>query len=323
MKLGGKHRKCSNRRICPVNAQHYKLVYMNFLKVLGAMFFFYSCNAQPKQTRLKINADDNSLLWEVSGKGLKKSSYIFGTFHLMCRQDIQLSEQLKTAVGNSDLVYLEMDMDDPAIMLSGILLMNMKNGKKLTDLYTEEEYQKVSSFFKDSLNMPIGLLQSTKPFFLAAMLYPKMMPCKTVSGVEEELMKLAKQYKKEIKGLETMEFQAAVFDSIPYEEQAKELLKSIDSLDAYQKYFDNMINVYKTQKLGEIEKLFKNTDFGMEQHQEILLNDRNRNWVNQLKTILKTESVFVGVGAGHLVGNEGLITLLRKEGYTLKPLLNK
>ena len=137
---------------------------MNLLKVLGAMFFFYSCNAQPKQATLKINADDNSLLWEVSGKGLKKPSYIFGTFHMMCKDDIRFSEQLKTALANSELVYLEMDMDDPSVMLGGLMMMNMKDGKKLQDLYTEEEYQKVASFFKDSLHMPIGFLQSTKPF---------------------------------------------------------------------------------------------------------------------------------------------------------------
>lgn len=287
------------------------------------MFFFYSCNAQEKQVGLKINGDDNSLLWEISGNGLQKSSYLFGTFHLMCRNDILLSTQLKTAVRNSDKVYLEMDMDDPAVMLGGILMMNMKNGKKLKDLYTAEEYLKVESFFKDSLHMPIGMLQTTKPFFLAAMLYPKMMPCTSVSGVEEELMKIAKLEKKEVKGLETMEFQAAIFDSIPYEEQAKELLKSIDSLEAYQRYFDTMITVYKSQKLSEIENLFSNTDFGMEKHQELLLNDRNKNWVNQLNSIMKTESVFVGVGAGHLVGKAGLINLLRNQGYTLKPLLNR
>lgn len=296
---------------------------MNILRVLGAMFFFYSCNAQTKQVGLKVNADDNTLLWEVSGKGLKKASYIFGTFHLMCKNDIQFSPQLKTGVANADVVYLEMDMDDPAILLGGFMMMNMKDGKQLKDLYSTEDYEKVYAFFKDTLHMPMALLQRTKPFFLAAMLYPKMMPCKTVSGVEEELMKLAKQNKKEIKGLETMEFQAAVFDSIPYQEQATELLKSIDSLAQYQKYFDTMITVYKTQRLVEIEKLFKDSEFGMEEHQDILLNDRNKNWVVQLKTLMKNESVFTAVGAAHLVGQNGLISLLRKEGYTLKPLLNK
>ena len=296
---------------------------MKILKVLGALFFFYSCNAQPKQTRLKINADDNSLLWEIGGNGLKKSSYLFGTFHLMCKNDISFSEQLKAALSNSDQVYLEMDMDDPAIMLGGFLMMNMKDGKRLQDLYTEEEYKKVASYFKDTLHMPLELLGRTKPFFLAAMLYPKMMPCKTISGVEEELMKLAKLQKKQIKGLETMEFQAAVFDSIPYTEQAKDLLKSIDSISTYQKYFDTMLTVYKSQQLKEIENQFKDSEFGMEEHQDLLLNDRNKNWVNQLKAIMEKNSVFVAVGAGHLVGNQGLIALLRKGGYTVKPLLNK
>ena len=296
---------------------------INLFGVLGAVLFFYGCNAQAKQPSLTINKDDNTLLWEVSGKGLKKPSYLFGTFHLMCRNDIQFSEQLKTAVANANLLYLEMDMDDPSLLLGGLMMMNMKGGKKLEDLYSSADYEKVTSFFKDTLHIPIGMFQHTKPFFLAAMLYPKLMPCKTVSGVEEELMKLAKQEKKEIKGLETMEFQAAVFDSIPYEDQAKELLKSIDSITTYQKYFDTMINVYKSQRLAEIETLFKDSEFGMEDHQDILLNDRNKNWVNQLKTIMTKENVFVAVGAAHLVGKEGLISLLRKEGYTLKPLANK
>ena len=120
-----------------------------------------------------------------------------------------------------------------------------------------------------------------------------------------------------------MEFQAGIFDSIPYEEQAKELLKSIDSLASNKNEFDTMMNVYKSQRVGEIENLFSKSESGMEAHQDILLDNRNKNWVAQLKIIMKTDKVFVAVGAGHLVGKQGLIALLRKEGYTVKPLLNK
>ena len=196
-------------------------------------------------------------------------------------------------------------------------------GKKLKDFYTEEEYNKLNNFFKDSLHTSLSFLQSTKPYFLVAMLYPKMMPCKTVSGVEEELMKLAKANQKQINGLETMQFQASVFDSIPYEEQAKELLKSIDSLNEYAKYFDTMVQVYKSQQLGAMQDLFNKSEFGMEEHQDLLLDNRNKNWVTQLKTIMQKQPVFVAVGAGHLVGENGLIALLKKEGYKLRPLLNK
>ena len=296
---------------------------MKILKLFFTALIFYSCNAQTKQPALVINKNDNSLLWEISGNGLQQPSYLFGTFHLMCKSDITFSAQLKTAIQLSDKVYMEMDMDDPAAIFGGILLMNMKDDKTLQQLYTPAEYKKIETYFKDSLHTPMSFIEKMKPFFLEAMLYPKMMPCKSISGVEEELMKLAKLDKKEIKGLETMEFQASVFDSIPYEEQAQELLKSIDSMASSKKIFDTMLNVYKSQQLNEIENLFNKSEMGLEEHQDILLDNRNKNWVGQLKDIMKTSSVFVAVGAGHLVSKAGLIALLRKEGYTVKPLLNQ
>lgn len=291
----------------------YSLLYVFLLAIT-------SCKAQPV---LKTNADDNTLLWQISGNGLKAPSYLFGTFHLICKSDIPIGSQVKEAVAAASLMYMELDMDDPATMFGGLMLMGMRGDTTLKDLYSEDEYKKVTAFFKDTLRMPITLLGGTKPFFLSAMLYPKMLACKTASGVEEELMKLAKANKKEIKGLETMAMQAAVFDSIPYGVQAKELLKSIDSLNTYRKYFDTMVQVYKSQQLNKIEKLFSQSEFGMSDNQDILLDRRNRNWVTQLKTILPQQSVFIAVGAGHLVGEMGLIKLLRKEGYILTPLENK
>lgn len=282
--------------------------------------FFYGCKSQPNKTL--INKDNNTLLWQVSGKGIKPS-YIFGTFHLMCKEDVQFSEQLKNVLRTSDEVYMEMDMDDPSILLSGLLYMNMKGGKKLKDLYTAAEYKKVETYFRDSLGMPMLLFQSMKPYFLVAMLYPKMMNCKTSSGVEEELMKIARQDKKEIKGLETMQFQASVFDSIPYEWQAKELLKNIDSFSIYKNEFDSMLMQYKDQQLSAMEKLLSKSEFGTDKYEELLLSKRNRNWVDQLKILMQKESVFVAVGAGHLVGEKGLLNLLKKEGYTVEPLVNK
>lgn len=296
---------------------------MKLLKLFSAVFFLASCNAQNQPLKLETNKDDNTLLWEVCGNGLQRPSYLFGTFHLMCKDDIHLSESLRKAIKAADELYLEMDMDDPSILLGGMMLMNMKEGKKLKDLYTEAEYKKVESFFSDSLGTPIGMLQRMKPMFLESLLYPKMMACKTMSGVEEELMKLAKEAKKEIKGLETMEFQASVFDSIPYNEQAKDLLKTIDSLSQYRQYFDTMLTVYKNQQLTEMETLFNKSEFGMEENKDLLLDNRNKNWVAQLKTIMKSKAVFIAVGAGHLPGSMGVIALLKKEGFTVRPLLNK
>ena len=294
------------------------------LIILTYCVFFYGCKSQNNKLTVKKLGNNNTLLWQVSGNGLAKPSYIFGTFHLLCKGDIQFSEQLKKSLAYADEIYLEMDMDDPSTMLGGLQYMNMKDGKKLKDLYTDDEYKKVENYFKDSLGMPMMFFQSMKPYFLVALLYPKMMNCKTSSGVEEELMKIAKENKKEIKGLETIQFQASVFDSIPYQWQAKELLKNIDSFSLYKKEFDTMLVEYKNQQLSAMENLLGKSEFGSDKnYEEILLNKRNRNWVGQLKDIMKKESVFVAVGAGHLVGEKGLLNLLKKEGYTVEPLVNK
>ncbi len=295
---------------------------MRFSLSLIITSLILGCKGQDKAP-FKANTDNNTLLWQISGKGLKKPSYLFGTFHLMCKDDIHISDPLKNAVKRSDVVYLELDMDDPANLLGGMMLMNMKGGKQLKDLYSEVEYQKVESFFNDSLKMPLAFLQSMKPYFLIGLIYPKMMSCNASSGMEEAIMKLAKENKKEIKGLETMAFQASVFDSIPYEIQAKELLNTIDSLQKNKDEFRQMVKAYNSQQMQDIEKMIKQSDFGVKDNEELLLTSRNKNWVQQLNNIMTKQSSFIAVGAGHLVGNQGLIALLKTAGYTVTPLYNQ
>ena len=119
-----------------------------------------------------------------------------------------------------------------------------------------------------------------------------------------------------------MAFQASLFDSIPYEKQATELLQAIDSMEKSKVYFGLMLNAYKNQQLNQIEKIINDPEFGVEQNQDILLDKRNKNWIVQLKEIMKKGSIFTAVGAGHLVGKNGLIALLRAEGFTVLGLAN-
>ena len=296
---------------------------MRLVYLFSLMLCFSNIDAQTGSKVSKTDSTLNTLLWQISGNGLTTPSYLFGTFHLLCKEDIHFSETLKQAVAGSRKVYLELDLDDPATLMGGIMLMNMKGGKKLKNLYTDEQYKRVSNFFKDSLKTPIGLFQQMKPAFLESLLYPKMMPCNTSASIEESIMQLAKAGGKEIKGLETMAFQASLFDSIPYEKQAEELLHSIDSMEQSKIYFGLMLNAYKTQRLDKIENIINDPAYGETENQDVLLDNRNKNWVRQLKEIMKKESVFTAVGAGHLVGKNGLISLLRSAGFTVIGIENK
>jgi len=294
---------------------------MKIFYLFATVFFLQSCKAQ-SNIKLPVNKDNNTLLWEISGKNLKQPSYVFGTFHILCKEDIQFSANLRAALKASQQVYFEMDLDDPKNTLGGMFFMNMKD-KTLSDLYTVEELQKVKKFYKDSLKMNLSFFNKMKPVMLAALLYPRMMPCKTPSGVEIELMTIAKKEKKEILGFETIEFQSSIFDSIPYSVQAKDLLKSIDSMDKYKLYFNKMVQTYKNQQTDSLVAIVNDKTFTDGENNDALLKNRNVNWVKQLKTILPKTNIFMAVGAAHLFGKDGLIDLLRKDGFTVKPIVNK
>ena len=294
---------------------------MKIFYLFATILIIQGCAAQ-NTLRLPVNKDNNTLLWEISGKDLKQPSYLFGTFHILCKDDIQFSANLQTALKASQQVYFEMDLDDPKNTLGGVFFMNMKN-TTLADLYSKEELQKVSVFFKDSLKMNLSFFNKMKPMLLSALLYPRMMPCKTPSGVEMELMTIAKKEQKEILGFETIEFQSSVFDSIPYAVQAKDLLKSIDSLNKYKVYFNKMMVTYKNQQTDSLVAIVNDKTFSEGENNDALLKNRNRNWINQLTDILPKKNIFMAVGAAHLFDKDGLIMMLREMGYTVKPIENK
>lgn len=291
--------------------------------ILAIIMFGIGCKAQPKAPQLATNKDENTLFWQVSGNGLKAPSYIYGTFHMLCPEDIVFSDAVKTALKFSGELYLELPMDDAKGMLAAMDKMMMKGGKQLKDFYTPEEYDRLKKFFKDSLQSGLGMMERMIPAMAGMMLYPKMLGCKVNGGTETGLSKLVKEDKKPIKGLETFEFQLSLFADMSYEQQAKELLKMADNFTQSKKSTDSLVQVYKAQRLVGMEKGFDNAEFGMSGNLEAFLYKRNEDWATRLPALMKQQSLFIAVGTAHLVGERGLINLLRKAGYTVKPLVNE
>lgn len=275
------------------------------------------------------NAKDfNTLLWQISGNGLQKPSYLFGTIHMICADDAGLSDSLKNAIGSSEQVYFEVDMDNLIEMLGVVKKMKMRNDTTLADLLEKTDYEKVKKYFENNESiLPFSILETYKPLLAASMLMEGSSGCESPEAMEEVIMKEAKENGKKIMGLETMAFQMSIFDSIPYKMQALELVKYVDDAGkgdtADSKEYEKLMQAYRDQDLSKLEELTKTTDLGMANFTDILLYDRNRNWVEKLKTIMPGQSVLIAVGAGHLPGDKGVINLLRKAGYTVKPVHNK
>lgn len=264
-----------------------------------------------------------TLLWEISGNGLRQPSYLFGTMHILCEQDAKLSENLKDAIRKSKKVYFEIDMDDMNEMMGALKHLRMNDGVKISDLLSKEEYAKLEAYFKKNKTpMPLSMLNRFKPYFISGLLSEQMMDCEKKNGMETLIMKEAGIHDRPIFGLETAAFQAGLFDSIPYEKQAKDLLQYIDSIDAYKKTTMEMVDVYRKQDLERMDSLTRKSDPGMSGYMDLLLYSRNRKWVQQMPSIMKEATMLFAVGAGHLPGDQGVIELLRQKGYTVKPIPN-
>ena len=262
---------------------------------------------------------ENALLWEISGNGLEKSSYLFGTIHATC--NATLSEHVKDALNKTSQLALEIDMDDPGMQLKMMQNMRMKENKTLKNFVSEEDFAAIDSLFTKKVGMSVKMLQSMKPSLLSAMFLPSLLDC-SMQSIEGELIKDAKEQKEDIKGLETVASQMEVFDLIPYEDQVEELLKSVkDNLLRDKENLVKMLEIYDSENITEMLTYMEDDkENNLGKYMDIMLDKRNKNWIPVIIAYAKEQPTFFGVGAGHLAGEHGVIQLLRKEGYTLKPI---
>jgi len=270
---------------------------------------------------------EKSLLWEISGNGLTKPSYLYGTIHMICKDDAALGDSLVAAIERSDRVYFEVDMDNLMEMLSAFKDFKMRNDTTLADLLSKEDYEKVKQYMESkSALLPFSQLETYKPMLASSLLMESGIGCEESVAMEQLILEVAKKNRKRIEGLETMSYQASIFDSIPYKLQAQQLLKYVtDDGDksGSDKQFDEMIEAYKEQDIEKLGKFVATDDGGLGNYEDILIYHRNRNWVEKLKKIMPEKALTIAVGAGHLAGEKGVIKLLRKEGYTVRPIKYK
>jgi uncharacterized protein YbaP (TraB family) len=299
-----------------------KNVLKGFLWIVSMLVGITATRSQTSSKHL-----EKSLLWEISGNGLSKPSYLYGTIHMICKDDASLGDSLIAAIQRSDRVYFEVDMDNLMEMLTALKDFKMRNDTTLADLLSKEDYEKVKEYMESKSNLlPFSKLETYKPMLASSLLMESGIGCEESVAMEQLIMEQAKKNSKRIEGLETMSYQASIFDSIPYKLQAEQLLKYVNdggSNSQVDKQFEDMIEAYKAQDIEKLGAFVKEDESGLGNYEDILIYNRNRNWVQKLKAVMPGKSLTIAVGAGHLAGENGLIKLLRKEGYTVKPVKYK
>ncbi|CAM3599416.1 TraB/GumN family protein [Flavobacterium gelidilacus] len=278
------------------------------LFIFTSILFSFATNAQDLE---------KSLLWKISGNGLEKPSYLFGTMHAVC--EINFDDAIKKALDETSQMYLEIDMDDPTLQATMMKGMIMKDGVTMSSLMTEEEVKIVDAFLKENISISIKMVDKFKPFMISAMFIPKLLEC-PMQTIETELVKISKEQKEEVYGLESILDQLTVFDKIPYKTQVEELVKTAkDNMVNDKAEMKKMLAIYNDKDIeGMLDLMDESENKISSNFNDVLLNDRNDNWIPIIEKVSKEKPTFYGVGAGHLAGENGVIKLLRKKGYKVE-----
>lgn len=286
-------------------------IIVNFVKfsVVFAVFIVsYIANAQKLE---------NSLLWKISGNGIEKPSFLYGTMHAVCETNI--NENVLKAFEQTNQLYLEIDMDDPNLQAAMMNKMMMENGVTISSLVSEEESKIIDTFLKENVGFSLKTIDTFKPFMISSMYLPKLLDC-PMKAVDMELMKIATEQNEEVLGLETIESQLIIFDKIPYKIQVEEILKTAkNNMVKDKEEINKMLSIYKSENIEKMLELSLESENKMfAEYTDDLLTKRNKNWIPTIEKVTKEKPTLFAVGAAHLAGDNGVIKLLRTKGYRVE-----
>jgi len=266
-----------------------------------------------------IAQQENSLLWEVSGNGIAQKSYIFGTMHMMKKQDFFITDVMKEKLLACQSFVTEIDMNIPLVQqLEVAKKMYLPETKTLQDYVTAEEFQKFKTIVIDSMHLKESKFEKyirLKPFFMSAILSQHV--AGKVKAYEKELYKIAKNKGIPSDGLESFDFQFSLVDATPIEEQAKSLVSEVQDYKKTQQQFVVMVDAYKQQDLAKLYAYVMQSPETNSEFSENFIFKRNQKWIPLIDEKIKKQSCFIAVGAAHLPGENGILRLLTQQGYTV------
>lgn len=265
-----------------------------------------------------INTVSAQLLWKIEGDGMQQPSYLYGTMHILCPDDFRISEQVLKAYQNTEALVLELDPTNPEVLTEMQQLSVNPGFENIYKVLSEKDYEKIDWVLTQNFGAGLDQLGVMKPFVLISMITKTLLPCEELKSPEIYFVGLANEYSRETIGLETAALQMGIFDEIPTELQIQEMLRMLDQKGVEE--LQAMKKAYLAEDLLALNKAMTSNAM-MKDWEHLILSNRNKQWVKDLSTLMPKKSLFVAVGAGHLPGKEGVIELLKKEGFRVTPVL--
>jgi uncharacterized protein YbaP (TraB family) len=259
-------------------------------------------------------------LFKITGNGLRKPSYVFGTLHLVGKRNYELPSKVMTSAKEAAIIYTEVEVNSINIEADQANQNMMSaHDSTLDKILSEHDYKKLGSFLSDTLFnfLPIEELNKFKPNAIHIGIL-NFNGCSPLLDVEEIL--IATYPTKKIIGFETYPSQIQMLMSSPIPEQSKNLIETIDNWNKVRDELWQMRNAYLEGNLDLINKLLLESKTFDVLYNGHIIGNRREVWVSKMPTLMKKQSVFFAVGAGHLPGKNGVLALLKAKGYTVTPI---
>lgn len=281
------------------------------------------------------------LLYKISGKGLRKPSYIIGTYHLAPVSFVDSIPGLRSALAESEQVYGEIetaDMTSPENIAKMQQAMMLPEGKTLTKLLTPEQMQKLNATMRELLGVDMSnpmvaqqmnkmLPQALVTQLTVIMYLKKHSGFNPTQSFDDYFQQQAVAQGKPVGGFETMDFQLqALFGSISIERQIELLMCFLNNREWEESQVDNIVEAFFAQDLNRIEAAMDekqdNSCDATDEENELLIYGRNATWLKKMPEIMQQKSTFFAVGAAHLAGERGVLAGLRNAGYLVEGVKN-
>ena len=269
---------------------------------------------------ISINAQ---LLYEISGGGLEKSSYLFGTHHMVSVETATKIEGVFRAFKDCSAVIGEFVDDNPEEMQRQILMAS-KMEDSIFKLLTSEEEALIDSALQAELGLTLANVQYMRPNVIA-MIYEMTVRERVLKSqmgdmaMDSYFQVAGSELGKMVYGLETVEDQLKILlRSIAVERQAEILVETIRNMNDIITENAKLDSLYVKGDLEGLYEMLIEAEDMTEAEKFLLVDERNYDWLPKIEKHIKQEPCFIAVGALHLPGNDGLINLLRKAGYKVK-----
>src|SRR5579871_3450527 len=277
-----------------------------------------------QQTNTLAKSGGLHCLWKVQGES--NTVYLLGSIHLLRESDYPLPEAMNSAFTNSQIAVFEMDIDkanDPAASFALLSKATLPDGKTLRDVLPAKVYNSFTNHAAEA-GLPEMLYGTLKPG-MALMMLEAMNLVKLGAnpeyGEDEHFYKLAKDSNRKIVALETLDFQLGLMLSCDGPDEELYLEKSLEEMDNEKKEFNEMVDAWKAGDAATLEKLLNEMRTDAPAVFKKLVSDRTASWLPKVDDLLHgTQNAIIIVGAGHLVGPDGMVELLKKQGFKVTQL---